>query len=86
MSPHDFVAAEIFSEMERMLAGDSDFCGCTKCKADVAAFALCQLPAIYSEYPVEVSLDADVGNPVLHATVVVSVQEALTAVKAQPRH
>ena len=44
------------------------------------------MPSIYSDDPVEVLLDADSSNPVLHATVVVSLQEALSAVKAQPRH
>jgi hypothetical protein len=87
MTLHDVVAGEVFTELDRIAAADPDFCGCLKCRADVAAFTLCQLPSIYSDDGlVEVSFDEGGPNPVLHATVIVTLTEAVKAVKAHVRH
>ena len=87
MTLHDVVAGEVFHELDIMIAGDPEFCGCTKCRADVAAYTLCQLPAIYSDDGlVEFSFEAGEPQPVLHATVIVTLAEALQAVKAHVRH
>jgi competence protein ComFB len=87
MTLHDVVEGEVFTELERIAEADPDFCGCDKCKADVAAFTLCQLPSMYSDDGlVEVSFGADDSNPVLHATVIVTLAEAVEAVKAHIRH
>ena len=87
MSIHDVVEGEVFTELERLIADDPDFCGCSSCKADAAALTMCQLPSIYSDDGlVEVTLDVGCSNPVLHATVIVTLAEAVAALKAHPRH
>ena len=87
MTLHDVVAGEVFTELDRMIASDPEFCGCAKCRADVAAYTLCQLPAIYSDDGlVEFSFEAEEPQPVLHATVIVTLEHAMAAVKAHIRH
>ncbi len=87
MRPHNYVEEEVFKATDAMADADAEFCGCEKCRADVAAITLCQLPPIYATSEAGAIAAAErFSDPVLHATVLTTVNGAIAAVKAHPRH
>jgi competence protein ComFB len=87
MRPHDYVEEEVFRATDQLSDVDAEFCGCQKCRADVAAIALCQLPPMYATgEDGAIAAGEGFSDPVFHATVLTTVNVAIGAVKAHPRH
>ena len=87
MKPHNYVEDEVFRLTDRLVAEDDTFCNCDKCNADVAAYALAHLRPAYASSV----LGAAVAHLTLedaqhHAEITARVVEAITRVKANPRH
>lgn len=85
--PFNHVEWAVFSATDDLAALDPEFCGCTKCKADVAAISLVGLDPIYStsEQGWELA-QASVDHPSVQAAIHGKVEEALRLVKTRPRH
>lgn len=87
MRPHNYVEDEVFSLTDRLAEGDEDFCGCEKCRADVAAYALSHLKPVYaSSTSGRAIARAALIDSEHHAEITAKVAQALSAVKTRPRH
>lgn len=87
MRPHNYVEDVVFEVTDRLAAADSEFCGCEKCCADVAAYALAHLRPQYAAGDVGRAVTRVVlGREDHHAEVTVKVAQAIGMVKGRPRH
>jgi len=87
MRPHNFVEEAVFETTERLAGADRDFCGCERCMSDVEAHALAHLSPAYASSKEGAAVTRIVTHrPAEHAEVTVKVTEAISIVKAHPRH
>jgi hypothetical protein len=85
--PFNHIEWTVFTFTDQAAAADSEFCGCTKCKADAAAITLVGLEPIYSTSDDGWNMaQSAVDHPSVQARIRAKVEEAVRMVKARPRH
>lgn len=83
MRLHNVVEDEVLRVVDEMAAARPEFCGCDKCRLDVAAYALVRLEPVYATARIdEARYRLEAMEPLVQARVV----EGMGLVAAHPRH
>jgi competence protein ComFB len=87
LRPVNNIEQAVFTSTDQQSEADKEFCGCQKCRADVAAVALAGLEPLYStsENGYEMAREM-IDHPSTRARIAAKVSEALDRVKGRPRH
>jgi competence protein ComFB len=87
MRPHNYVEEAVWELTERLSAADPGFCGCERCRSDVAARALAHVhPAYVASEMGRVVTQVQLLSDEHRAEITAQVATAIKKVKAAPRH
>ena len=84
---HNAMEMLLFEKLDELLPKAGNFCGCEKCRMDIAAIALNRLPQTYvASKKGDLFIKAEGMKKQMSADITAAVLEAVKIVSSNPRH